>query len=130
MLSVAGQLCHVVWCTPRAIRLFSGSIPLMIDEKVLGAQFQRIRLETKTHEAERIAVNHLARAEFQAKSPALTTGVLAAEISLLRLRTRFADTWIDHMLSLARVGDAGDLDREAARDARHRAGACPVRSCK
>ena len=105
----------------------------MIDEKVLGAQFQRIRLETKTHEAERIAVNHLARAEFQAKSPALTTGVLAAEISLLRLRTRFADMWIDHMLwirSLARVGDAGDLDRQAARDARHRAGACPVRSCK
>lgn len=66
----------------------------MIDEKVLGAQFQRIRLETKTHEAERIAVNHLARAEFQAKSPALTTGVLLAEISHLR----FADVWIDHML--------------------------------
>jgi len=61
------------------------SIPLMIDEKVLGAQFQRIRLETKTHEAERIAVNHLARAEFQAKSPALTTGLETLETSIVKL---------------------------------------------
>jgi translation initiation factor 3 subunit F len=75
------------------------SIPLTIGDKMLGAHFQRIRLETKTHETERIAVNHLAKTQFRSKKPELTTGLESLQTSIERLLSTI-DIASDHIQSV------------------------------
>lgn len=83
------------------------SVPLMIDEKMLGAQFQRIRMESKMHETERIAVDHLARAEFHSPTPALTTGLETLESSIVKVL---------EMLDVAQEHVQGVLDGKSEPD--------------
>jgi translation initiation factor 3 subunit F len=77
------------------------NVPLIVDEKLVGAQFQRMKLDIKAHETEKIGVNYLCHSERWGPSTKLGSGMETLEASIKKLLAAIdvASAYVQDVLS-------------------------------